>query len=74
MSRIAAALSDGRVYLLRQGFTTVDILVASPFQKSTDLIPDEASIRAWVDRVAGQPPVRGAATADAAEAGGGGTG
>ncbi|KAA9006667.1 glutathione S-transferase family protein [Histidinibacterium aquaticum] len=49
--RLAGTLEDGRPYLLECGFTTADLLMASPFLYFPDLVPDMPAVRDWVARV-----------------------
>ncbi|APG46754.1 glutathione S-transferase family protein [Phaeobacter porticola] len=47
---LAAALNQGP-FLLGDELSVADILLASPFQWAPHLMPDNASIKAWVGRV-----------------------
>ncbi|MEL6960216.1 MAG: glutathione S-transferase N-terminal domain-containing protein [Pseudomonadota bacterium] len=62
--RMANTLSDGREYLLPDGFSTVDLLMASPFLWMRDALPDDPKVVAWFDRVAARPSVITAAQRD----------
>ncbi|QQA43033.1 glutathione S-transferase family protein [Pelagovum pacificum] len=50
-ARIADTLSDGRPYLLKQGFTVADLLVVSPYTYFPDEVPEIPAFRDWVARV-----------------------
>lgn len=65
VDRLSKTLADGRDYLLPGGFTTVDLLVASPFMWLRDLLPDDAGIAAWFARVSARPAVTRLAARDA---------
>ena len=58
IDRLATALSDGRDYLLPGGFSTADLLCASPFAWFRDFTPEDPAIRAWIDRVEARPAVQ----------------
>lgn len=63
--RLARTLDDGRDYLLAGGFSTADLLMASPFMWFRDFLPDEPAIAAWFERVAARPAVARVAERDA---------
>lgn len=57
MDRLSGALSDGRDYLLSDGFSTADLLLASPFQWFPDLMDGRPEVQHWVNRVSSRPAV-----------------
>lgn len=67
-ARLSDTLADGRDYLLPDGFSTVDLLMASPFLWLRDLLPDNPKVVAWFERVAARPSVIAAAERDQQDA------
>ncbi|KPP89093.1 MAG: glutathione S-transferase [Rhodobacteraceae bacterium HLUCCA08] len=65
VDRLSQTLSDGRDHLLTGGFSTADLLMASPFMWLRDFLPDDPTITAWFDRVATRPAVTRLAERDA---------
>ncbi len=55
--RMARTLGDGRDYLLPDGFSLADLLMASPFMWFRDFLPDDPLIQAWFGRVTARPAV-----------------
>ena len=66
--RLARTLEDGRDYLLPDGFSLADLLMASPFMWFRDFLPQDPSIRAWFERVESRPAVRAAVARDPEQA------
>lgn len=62
--RLSAALADGRDYLLPDGFSTADLLLASPFMWMRDVLPADPAVVAWFERVAARPVVQRVAARD----------
>jgi glutathione S-transferase len=60
MGRLASALED-ETYLLGADYSAVDLLLSSPFQAMSDALPQEPSVRAWIERCATRPAVMAAA-------------
>lgn len=59
IGRLACALEDGP-YLLGADYSSVDLLLSSPFQAMSDALPQEPSVRAWIERCAARPAVTAA--------------
>lgn len=51
---LEAALAEGP-YLMGERFTTVDLILHSPFTFAPQITPDSPAIRAWVERCANRP-------------------
>lgn len=64
-ARLHAALSDGRPWLLKSGFSAADLLMYSPFGYFPDALPDDPLVRDWAARVAARPGLARAAAYDA---------
>lgn len=64
-ARLVAALSDGRDYLLPDGFSVVDLLMASPFVYLHDMLPEADIVKAWFKRVSTRSSLVTAAKQDA---------
>ena len=58
VARMAATLADGRDYLLPDGFSTADLLMASPFMWFADYLPEDPAIRTWFGRVTARVSVQ----------------
>lgn len=58
VDRLRAALSDGRDYLLPDGFSIADLLMASPFMWLRDFLPEDPVIKAWFERITARPAVQ----------------
>lgn len=67
-ARLSSTLSDGRDYLLPDGFSTADLLLASPFEALREFLPGDPLIVAWYERVAARATVRAVTARDQKEA------
>jgi len=67
-ARMTSTLSDGRDYLLPDGFSTADLLMASPFYALREFLPADPLVIAWFERVSAHPSVRAVATRDQKDA------
>jgi glutathione S-transferase len=54
-ARLIDTFADGRPYLLGDSLSAADLLVQSPFMWFPDGAPDDAKVKAWIDRVAARP-------------------
>jgi len=54
-ARLIDTFADGRPYLLGDTLSAADLLVQSPFMSFPDGAPDDAKVKAWIDRVAARP-------------------
>ena len=64
-SRLVATFSDGREYLLPDGFSTADLLMAAPFIWLNDYLPKDEGVQAWFERVTSRDSIIKAAEQDA---------
>lgn len=67
-ARLSGALSRGP-WLMGDGYTAADLLLASPFLWFPDALPDDPAIKDWVARCANQPGTLAAAQMDQASMG-----
>ena len=54
-ARLIDTFADGRPYLLGDKLSAADLLVQSPYMWFPDGAPDDAKVKAWIDRVAARP-------------------
>lgn len=64
-ARLAGALEEAP-FLMGETFTAADLLVVSAFTWAPDTAPDNAVIRAWIDRCEARPSARKASEFDEA--------
>ncbi len=53
--RLVDTFADGRPYLLGDSLSAADLIVQSPYMWFPDGAPDDAGVKAWIDRVAARP-------------------
>ena len=53
--RLTDTFADGRPYLLGESLSAADLIVQSPYMWFPDGAPDDARVKAWIDRVAARP-------------------
>ncbi len=63
IARLARAL-ESAPYLMGEGYTAADLILASPFAWFPDATPDVPAIRDWVRRTQGRPAVARTAARD----------
>ncbi|MBV7410908.1 glutathione S-transferase family protein [Maritimibacter sp. DP1N21-5] len=63
--RLIEAFADGRPFLLGDRFTAADLLIQSPYKWFADAVPDDANVKAWVERINARPSYGWAAEIDA---------
>jgi len=63
LKRVFAAVEAGP-YLLGEQFSAADILVVSLFQWYRDMVPENARLDAWLERLAARPAAKRAAQLD----------
>ncbi|UWQ16199.1 glutathione S-transferase family protein [Jannaschia sp. M317] len=59
---------DAQPYLLGDDYSAVDLLLSSPFQWIPDAVPDQPSVRAWIDRCANRPALKAIVQKELAQA------
>ena len=64
VARLQAALAEAE-YLVGDRFTAADLIVASTFGWRPSLTPDDAAVKAWIQRCLARPAARRAWEADA---------
>jgi glutathione S-transferase len=64
-TRLITTFADGRDYLLPDGFSTADLLMASPFVFLRDQLPEDPNVNAWFERVMARSSMIAAAKRDA---------
>lgn len=67
-ARLIDTFADGRDYLLGETFSAADLIVQSPYMWFPDGAPDDAKVKAWIDRVAARPSYKWASEIDAQQA------
>jgi glutathione S-transferase len=63
IQRVLSALSSGE-YLMGKQFSSVDILMSSPFQWIRDFGPPSREIDGWLERLAARPAAQRAEALD----------
>ena len=58
VARLSDTLADGRDHLLPGGFSTADLLLASPFMWFRDWLPEDPAVHGWFDRVESRSSVQ----------------
>ena len=64
--RLSRTFADGRDFLLPDGFSVADLLVASPFMWFRDYLPEDPATRAWFERVDSRASVEAVRQSDQA--------
>ncbi len=54
-ARLIEVFADGRDFLLGESFSAADLLVPSPYFWFPDWAPNDAKVRAWVERIKSRP-------------------
>ena len=54
-ARLIGTFADGRPFLLGDTLSAADLLVQSPYMWFPEGGPDDAKVKAWIDRVAARP-------------------
>lgn len=54
-ARLIDTFADGRPYLLGKSLSAADLLIQSPYMWFPDGKPNDANVKAWIDRVAARP-------------------
>jgi glutathione S-transferase len=63
LKRVFAAVESGP-YILGEQFSAADILVASQFQWYREMVPENARLDAWLERLSARPAAKRAAALD----------
>jgi len=53
--RMIDTFADGRPYLLGDSLSAADLIIQSPYMWFPDGAPEDAGVKAWIDRVAARP-------------------
>lgn len=64
-ARLKATFSDGREFLMPDGFSVIDLLMAAPFVYLQDLLANDDNVKNWFQRVTTRPSMMAAVKQDA---------